>query len=305
MIKSLNTSEMHIPSNKVKDIERYIMTKLDGLYSKGELRVFVVMLFEAILKWSHVKLMINHDKTINQSDLLKFHWAVEDLRKHRPIQYICGYTEFCNLHIEVTPDTLIPRPETEEMVHIAASLTTTYRMSGGGLRILDLCCGSGCIAIAMQYIHSGSIAHGVDISESALKVARKNAKINKQHTEFFQCDILQGNPPLPFKEYDVILSNPPYVRNSEKAQMEANVLDYEPALALFVKDSDPLVFYRAIGEYAQKHMSKEGFMLVEINEALGAETASLLQTQGFMTRVIHDFREKERYVLARWPKHQL
>ena len=172
MIKSLNTSEMHIPSNKVKDIERYIMTELDGLYSKGELRVFVVMLFEAILKWSHVKLMINHDKTINQSDLLKFHWAVEDLKKHRPIQHIIGHTEFCGLRIEVSPEVLIPRPETEEILLQFLNNRNTQTAPA----ILDLCTGSGCIAIALSKYFPEANVFGVDVSEKALQMAQKNAK---------------------------------------------------------------------------------------------------------------------------------
>lgn len=295
----MNTTEMHIPSNKVRDIERYATTELCDLYPAGELRMFVSMLFEAILGWDQVKLLLHRDETVNQSDLLKFHWAIEDLKKYRPIQHIIGYTEFCNCRINVTHDTLIPRPETEEMVRLASLLTSEYHISGFGCRILDLCCGSGCIAIAMQYIHSGSLAFGVDISEAALAVARENAKQNKQRTQFVQCDLLHDEPQLPCDQFDVILSNPPYVCNSERTSMQPNVLDYEPALALFVPDNDPLCFYRAIGQYAAKHLNTKGFVLFEINENLGWETLSLIQSCGFNAKLLKDFRDKDRYILGR------
>lgn len=289
---------MHIPSNKVRDIERYAIAELNGLYPTGEVRMFVAMLFEAFLGWNQVNLMLHRDKTINQSDLLKFHWAIEDLKKYRPIQHIVGYTEFCNCRINVTPDTLIPRPETEEMVRLASYLTSEYHIPSCSCRILDLCCGSGCIAIAMQYIHTGSLAFGVDISEAALAVARENAKLNKQRTQFVQCDILHDEPQLPCDQFDVILSNPPYVCDSERSAMRPNVLDYEPALALFVRDDDPLCFYRAVARYAAKHLSSTGFLLLEINENLGMETLNLIQSCGFKAKLLKDFRDKDRYLLC-------
>lgn len=301
----MNTTEMHIPSNKVREIRRYLLTELSGLYPAGELRVFAAMLFESIMGWNAAKVIIHDNDTINQSDLLKFHWAVEDLKKYRPIQHITGFTEFCNCRIDVTPDTLIPRPETEAMVSMAASLTSYYHISGFGCRILDLCCGSGCIAIAMQYLHDGSVAYGVDISEAALSVARNNARQNNQRTQFIQCDLLRDEPQLPLDQFDVIISNPPYVREIERAAMQPNVLDYEPALALFVPDDDPLLFYRVLAQYAAKHLAPKGFLLFEINENLGPETLSLVKSLGFNAQLLKDFRDKDRYILGRRKGHAL
>jgi len=293
-----NTTHMHIPSNRVRDIERYIRTELDELYPEGELRMFTQMLFEAYMGWSTAQLLLHRDDTINQSDLLKFHWAVEDLKQYRPIQHIIGYTDFCDCRIAVSPDVLIPRPETEEIVLRATELLND---SGANVQegiFLDLCTGSGCIAIALAKQFPKAKVYAVDISTKALDLAQKNAERNHVAVEFVQSDILQETIALPCPTFDLIISNPPYIQEKERCNMERNVLEYEPSLALFVPDKDPLKFYRAIGLYALQHLTYKGLLILEINEHLGSATCQLLQSIGFVTQLLQDFRGKDRSIIA-------
>lgn len=260
--------------------------------------MFTLMLFEAYLGWNQVKLMLNREQTINQSDLLKFHWAVEDLKRYRPIQHIIGHTEFCGLQIEVSQDVLIPRPETEEIVYRIQDIMNDRLPSLEKPQILDICTGSGCIALALKNFRSEAKVLGVDISTKALAIAKSNAKRLGMAVEFVEHDILNGTMQLPIETFDVIVSNPPYICESEKIDMSANVLDHEPGIALFVPDQDPLLFYRAIAQYAINHLSDRGFLAFEINEHLGEETCALLQGIGFTTELYKDFREKDRCIIA-------
>jgi release factor glutamine methyltransferase len=293
-----NTTHMHIPSNRVRDIERYIRTELDELYPEGELRMFTQMLFEAYMGWSTAQLLLHRDDTINQSDLLKFHWAVEDLKQYRPIQHIIGYTDFCDCRIAVSPDVLIPRPETEEIVLRATELLNDSGANVQEGTFLDLCTGSGCIAIALAKQFPKAKVYAVDISTKALDLAQKNAERNHVAVEFVQSDILQETIALPCPTFDLIISNPPYIQEKERCNMERNVLEYEPSLALFVPDKDPLKFYRAIGLYALQHLTYKGLLILEINEHLGSATCQLLQSIGFVTQLLQDFRGKDRSIIA-------
>lgn len=291
----MNTTDMRIPSNRVRDIERYMHAELDAQYGVGEVSVFVGMLFEAFLGWDRAHLLLHREGTIDQSDLLRFHWAVADLRRWRPIQHIIGYTDFCGCRIRVSPDVLVPRPETEEMVSWLCA-----RRAQSQEAILDLCTGSGCIAIALKKAFPEASVTAVDLSPSALALARRNAEENGTAVEFVEADVLEGLDGVNGLNgrYGLIVSNPPYVRESERATMQRNVLDYEPSQALFVPDNDPLRFYRAIGAFAARHLAPKGLLALEINEALAAETCALLQSQGFTTEVHKDFRGKPRMVIA-------
>ena len=303
----MNTREMRIPSNRVRDIERYMHAELDTLYGEGEVGVFVGMLFEAFLGWDKAHFLLHRGETIDQSDLLRFHWAVEDLKKYRPIQHIIGYADFCGCRIAVCPDVLIPRPETEEMVQqIFRRLESGVRNSSCGthtmpnpLNILDLCTGSGCIAIALKKAFPQACVTAVDVSEKALAVARCNAEANGTDITFIQADILDPkNIESQYSTFDLIVSNPPYVRDSERTQIAANVLDYDPALALFVPDDDPLRFYSAIADIASRSLATDGLLAVEINEALADETCALLRGRGFDPVTNTDFRNRPRWITA-------
>ena len=286
-----NTTYMRIPSNRVRDIERYFHTELADLYPDPEIGAFVDILFEAYLGWNKAQLLLHRDDTVNQSDLLRFHWAAEDLKQYRPIQYIVGHTDFCNLRLHVEPGVLIPRPETEEIVE-------SIKQTCNPTTILDLCTGSGCIALALAAYFRQAEVYGVDISPQALAIAEANAVANQLPVTFVQCDILHQTPTLPHSTFDLIVSNPPYVCDSERASMSPNVLDHEPSLALFVPDDDPLLFYRAIGQYASRHLSPNGMLVLEINEHLSNETCHLLQQLGFATTLHRDFRDKYRSITA-------
>ncbi|MBO7489254.1 MAG: peptide chain release factor N(5)-glutamine methyltransferase [Bacteroidales bacterium] len=290
----MNTTDLHIPSNKVRDIEHYILSELNGLYPEGEIRMFARMLFEAFLGWSQTELLLRRKETVNQSDLLRFHWAVEDLKRYRPIQHIVGWTEFCGCRIEVTEDTLIPRPETEEIVNWTINHLSEFKNQDPKIKILDLCTGSGCIAIALAKQLPMAEVSAVDISEKAIDVAKRNAGANNVNVNFLQADILASSFSAPSSPFSLIISNPPYVMDKERAAMQPNVLNWEPQQALFVPDSDPLLFYRSIADIAANHLAPDGTLVLEINEQLGQETLLLFEKKGFSGTIHNDFRGKPR-----------
>ncbi len=304
----MNTRNLRFKSNRVRDIMSLFHEELDGMYGSGEVGVFLDMLFEAFLGWDKVRLLTSREQTIDQSDLLRFHWALEDLKRYRPIQHIIGYADFCGCRIEVSPDVLIPRPETEEMVEwvvasgqwsVASGQCPVVSGQWSEVRgqILDLCTGSGCIAIALKKAFPAADVTAMDVSPAALEIARENAKNNGVEVCFMERDVLNGVDGLS-GSYGLIVSNPPYVMEKERAQMAANVLDYDPALALFVPDDDPLRFYKAIATIAKDHLAENGQVVVEINEDLAEETCAVFKAQGFTSRVHEDFRGKARWISA-------
>ena len=292
----MNTRNLRFRSNRVRDIIALFHEELDNMYGGGEVGVFCEMLFEAFLGWDKVRLLTSKEHTIDQSDLLRFHWALEDLKQYRPIQHIIGYTDFCGCRIGVSPDVLIPRPETEEVVQWCISQFSIFNFQ---FSILDLCTGSGCIAIALKKAFPTADVTAVDISPKALEMARQNAQNNSVEVRFVQADVLNGVDGLS-GSYGLIVSNPPYVRDSERAQMRRNVLDYDPALALFVPDDDPLRFYRAIAAMAKEHLSQDGMLVVEINEALAEETSAVFEAAGLAAETHMDFRGKPRWISAQF-----
>lgn len=292
--KSVNTTKLIFPTNRVADVEKCFLDVLKSLYPEAEVRSFFLMLCEAFLGWDKVAYLLHRSETINQSDLLRFHWALEDLKRHRPIQHIIGYTDFCGCRISVSGKVLIPRPETEEMVGYIVSSFKSQVSS-----VLDLCTGSGCIAIALKKKMPWCSVTAVDISAEALDVAKKNAADNDADVEFIQGDVLSfSQQPLVSGQWDLIVSNPPYIAESEKTSMQANVLDYEPSQALFVPDDDPLLFYRNITVFAKQHLSENGLLAMEINERFGRETLQMLHDYGFSGELHKDFRGKDRFVTA-------
>ena len=220
--------------------------------------------------------------------------AFERMAAGEPIQYIIGKAYFYDREFRVTPDVLIPRPETELLVREA--LNWACRSGRKSMRIADLCTGSGCIAWSMALELPGSEVIAVDISDGALAVASGQKFESVAAPKFIKADVL-ASPPDGLGCYDMILSNPPYVMESEKALMRKNVLDHEPWLALFVSDDDPLVFYRAVASWAKQLLKPDGIGIVEINEALGPETAAVFSQAGFTdTSVICDLSDRPRFV---------
>jgi len=265
---------------KLGELRNYFNTELFQIYPKEELDSFFVILSEKYLDLSRFRIAMQIDLEITKTILEKFISAVKNLKEYMPIQYIIGETNFFGLSIIVNKDTLIPRPETEELVEwILEDQNKKKTKKPKGVTILDIATGSGCIAIALAKNLPNSKITALDISDGALKISIQNALLNRVDIEFIHQDILKIES-LSIK-YDVIVSNPPYVRELEKKFMQQNVLNYEPAIALFVKDEDPLLFYRTIAKIAEDHLTKEGFLYFEINEYLASDLISLLKNMGF------------------------
>jgi release factor glutamine methyltransferase len=243
-----------------------------------------------------MEVAVHTNSEVKNTYLEMFEHATQRLIAFEPIQYILGHTEFHGLNFHLTTDTLIPRPETEELVSILLKDLKDEVISEN-ITILDIGTGSGCIAIALAHHFSQSTVSGLDISEKALAVARANAIANRVEVNFFQQDILRATH-LP-EMYDVIVSNPPYVRELERAMMRPNVLNYEPGEALFVSDADPLIFYRSIAALGRRHLRSNGCLFFEINEYLGNEMVDFLQNLGYIEiELFKDFRGKDRFVKA-------
>ena len=288
---------MKVPSNLVKDIRNYYCEQLCSIYDKDEANAMILILFEHYFNISRVKMALEPELRLSESEMLTFHFAVKDLLKNKPLQYIIGETEFCDLKFKVNESTLIPRPETSELVTkiVNGQQTTDNRQ----ISILDIGTGSGCIAISLAKHIAGSNVYALDISEKALEIAKENAISNNVDVTFIHDDILSLKNNIETK-FDIIVSNPPYVRELEKAEMRDNVLNWEPHTALFVSDNDPLIFYRTILEFAKTHLNENGEVWFEINEYLGKEMTDLCHNMGFSeVEIFEDFRGKERVCLIR------
>ena len=285
---------MKVPSNLVRDIRKYYCEQLCSVYDNDEATTMILILLEHYFKITRVKMALEPDMRLSESEMLTFHFAVKDLLKNKPIQYIIGETEFCDLKFKVNGNVLIPRPETSELVYkiVERQKTKDKRQ----LSILDIGTGSGCIAISLAKNIPGSKVYALDISEKALEVAKTNAFNNNVDITFIHDDILSLNNKIETK-FDIIVSNPPYVRELEKAEMRDNVLNWEPHNALFVSDNDPLIFYRNILEFAKTNLNQDGEIWFEINEYLGKEMTVLCKEYGFSdVEIFKDFRGKERIV---------
>ncbi len=265
---------MEIRSNKIGDIRGQYKRELINFYNEKEADVFIFTLFQEFASITKADLIVNPEKTISESKLLKIHFAVKELKNYKPIQYITCKAEFYGMSFSVTPDVLIPRPETEELIEWVIK----ENKSGKGLKILDIGTGSGCIAIVLKKYMPAMEVYGIDVSAQALQIAQINADMNNADVIFKEVDIFNsGNLP----DFDIIVSNPPYVRKSERKQMQRNVLDYEPERALFVEDKNALIFYNAIADFARTHLKENGKLYCEINQYLAKETKNLFQHNGF------------------------
>lgn len=273
----------------------HIKQTLGQHYSASEINGFIRIIFENICGYSLTDLILHKNNILSDSLRKQIDKIVERIDQNEPIQYVLGRCRFCGIPFSVTPDVLIPRPETEELVELIAS-----RHTGSAPRILDIGTGSGCIAVSLARKLPESRVEAWDISEKALQVARKNAQENQVNVTFKQVDITRELPPEAVQPYDIIVSNPPYVCLREKAEMEKNVLDYEPHLALFVPDEEPLLFYRAILHAGKRLLNEGGFVYFEINRLFGHQTASLLRQNGYeKIEIIQDLSGNDRMVAAR------
>lgn len=268
--------------------------RLAPLYSQPEAKAAATALLCHILDIKQYKCISDPQTPVPSGKMDELAASLDQLAQGRPLQYVMGYAEFCGHRFRVREGVLIPRPETEELTgRIIDECSSIELDEDQEFNILDMCTGSGCIAYSLAAEFPAAQVYGCDISDDALKIAcKQRVKLPAGRPVFFQADILQA-PPAGLPQFDVIVSNPPYVRESEKALMRPNVLDYEPARALFVPDDDPLVFYRAVAFWASVLLKPHGRIYLEINEALGKETASLFGN----AVVLKDFNGRDRFVV--------
>lgn len=263
----------------ISDLKSNFIHALSGLYPSEEIESFFNILAQEYLNLSRIQIALDREQIVADQNVQKFNDVLTRLKLYEPIQYILGKTEFFGLQFKVNPSTLIPRPETEELVEFILGEISQLEDKPETVELLDIGTGSGCIAISLAKNLENASISAMDISLEALEVAKENARTNQANVEFLECDILACNS-LP-KRYDIIVSNPPYVRELEKEWMEPNVLKHEPDLALFVKDADPLLFYRKIAALAQANLKPNGKLFFEINEYLGNDLVALLEKMEF------------------------
>ena len=257
---------------KLKDLKIDFITKLSVTYQKEEILSFFKILCEEYLNITPTKLLLVGEELINKEQFDMFSNVMIRLLNEEPIQYILNTTSFYGLDFICTPSALIPRPETEELVD------WILKSEKNKISILDIGTGTGCIPISLAKNNTDYTVSALDISDVALELAKDNAQKNEVDISFISADIFSYTSE---KKYDLIVSNPPYVRNLEKIKIQNNVLNFEPPLALFVDDDDPLVFYRAILEFAKSNLSEKGSVYFEINENLFNEMESLLASYRF------------------------
>ncbi len=269
---------------KLKGIQGIFHKELDTVFGKNEVDSFFNILISHYLKLNRIALVLEPDLTISKEEQQPLFEALSRLKQEEPIQYIIGETEFLGLPFKVSEHTLIPRPETEELVEWIVKCLSE-RSEESKLTILDIGTGTGCIAISLAKNLPNAKVYALDVSEEAIKIAKENAELNKVEIHFIKADILGKDTwNLEFQnlKFDLIVSNPPYVRNLEKQEIKNNVLKHEPHLALFVEDTNPLQFYKAITDFAIDELVKNGLLFFEINQYLGDETKQLLQDKGFL-----------------------
>ena len=276
------------------DIVNYICSRIEHIYDEPNERRNIAQYTVAAAEGVDLaKVLIWYDEEV---DIPNIEHITDELSQGRPLQYIIGKTEFCGLDFAVREGVLIPRPETEQLVEWAIKRAKRYTQP----RILDLCTGSGCIAISLAHALPQATVTAIDLSSDALAVARENCTSLNVDVELLKDDVLGELPTLGEREFDVIVSNPPYIPRSEQSRMRVNVTQYEPEMALFVDDKNPLLFYEAIACYAKKHLCKGGSLLFEVHESYATATVEMLQAKGFdHISLRKDFLDKPRMICCR------
>ena len=262
----------------LKQYKNHFFEALKSVHDANEIESFFFILIEYFHNLKRIDLALNPDFEISDEEVLKWEAIISDLKTEKPIQYSIGETWFYDSKFYVNEHTLIPRPETEELVDWIIK-THKSKDKIDKLAVLDIGTGTGCIPISLKKNIPQAEVFAIDVSEEALKIAHKNAETNQVQINFILQNILETKDLN--QNFDVIVSNPPYVRNLEKQEIKKNVLEFEPHLALFVEDTDALLFYRKIAQLALKNLTANGLLFFEINQYLGKETVELLETLGF------------------------
>lgn len=262
----------------LKQYKTHFFDSLKNIQDEQEIESFFFILTEYLHNLKRVDVALNPNFELSDTEVEKWNAILSELQQEKPIQYITGEAWFYGLRFEVNENTLIPRPETEELVEWIIE-SQKSKVKSQKFDILDIGTGTGCIPISLKANLPQANVSAIDVSEKALEVAKRNAASNKLEINFILTNILEAKDLNQY--FDVIVSNPPYVRNLEKQEIKKNVLDYEPHLALFVEDTDALLFYRKIAQLALKNLSPNGLLFFEINQYLGKETVELLENLGF------------------------
>lgn len=278
----------------LRDLHRHFLQQLKLLYNYDEAAVINTLLFEELAGFSRSAVITDPEIAIDQATEDKLRNGLAALKSHCPIQYVTGTAWFYQLKFNVTPAVLIPRPETEELVSLAIDLCKKTN----GFKLLDIGTGSGCIPISIKKNIPEVEVSAIDISADALSLAKGNAVLNAVDIHFQILDFLDKQTWNKLSAYDIIISNPPYIPEGEKIQLDKNVTAYEPHLALFVPNDKRLIFYEKIAEFGKAHLDTGGFILMETHELYAKEVAAHFISQGYDAEIKIDFFEKERFVVA-------
>ena len=287
---------MFVTDNTIVSFKDYFFERLLSLYEIGEVEQLYILVFFYYKGWNKIEIRMNEASMLSESELLELKRIVKRLEKSEPIQHIFSITEFYDLEFYVDENVLIPRQETEELVALILQKNQSKNKT-----LLDIGTGSGCIPISIAYNNPNIRVLAIDISEKAVKIAKKNAKFNQVKLALYCEDVLQitNLDSIINDSIDIIVSNPPYITMKEKSLMHKNVLDFDPHLALFVEDETPLVFYEKITDLAFNKLSSGGELYFEINEHFGVKTKHLVKGFGFSkVELIKDLNEKDRIIYA-------
>lgn len=279
-----------------KDAHTQLVQDLEKIYERREAEQIAQLIWEKLTGWDRIQFSLSKNDFLTESQVTILDKWRQELLQKRPVQYVIGEAWFVHYPFYVNENVLIPRPETEELVDwIYNDYKEAQKKS-----ILDIGTGSGCIAISVKKLLPSNEVFGLDVSSEALKVAQKNATDLKAEVQFLQRNILEIDA-LAMQTWDIMVSNPPYIRPSEQAEMRHNVLDFEPHLALFIEENDPLLFYRKIAVLGTTHLNKNGALYFEINESFGKDVVSLLQDLGYTdVELKKDLQDKDRMTKAIW-----
>jgi len=274
---------------------QHFIRELNGLYDHEEASAVFGVVVRRVSGFDRGKLLLKSAESVPEDDLELYNGILAELKTGKPVQYVLGETTFYGLPFKVSPAVLIPRPETEELVEWVLESVAVEGMSG--LQILDVGTGSGCIAVALKKHLGTATVSALDVSKDSLSIASDNASLNEVDIDFIEADIRMYSDT---RKFDILVSNPPYITMDEKQAMHENVLRYEPHLALFVSNEDPLVFYRAIADFALSNLRSEGLLFFEINEYLGKETLQMLSVKSFTDIELRkDMQGKDRMIRCR------
>ena len=286
---------MFVVDNQLKTAKNYFSEQLKNLFTSTEINSMWKEIICFRFNWNASDFILNTTFRLSESDLLFIRSYVHRLQNNEPFQYIHGTTTFFGLELKCDKRALIPRPETEELV----AWTVEF---GPHKTIADLCTGSGCIALGLKSIFSESNVTGLDISTDALSLAKENSKLTNLDVEFIHADVLNINRDLLDQKWDCIISNPPYIPSNERESIAENVLNFEPEISLFVGNDNPLIFYKAIVEYAKSNLSENGILFFEIHPDFSAEISDLLKLKGFINIELRkDLQGKNRMIKAQNP----